>query len=257
MSRAEWDAGVAALREASAAPQAAREYSSYSRWRADRLRERRVGWAPQRAFQAPLTAAQEVGWHAAKTLTKLPGDRARLSSTDVTRREGRTKTTCANARAGVGAAWSGPPRAALARGAKRHDWRDQAPTNAPPRTPRCRAARLWLHEHAGLQLRRGRRAGLLRTVSSNAQSSDAGAAAAAGGLFSVSVQASRPFARGGTAVRRRTGKAQDGVRRHPAPRVMPARPGARAKPTTMSGRKRAPTDPLSSRWPSHPHITRG
>jgi hypothetical protein len=72
----------------------AREYSSYDRWRADKLRERRGAWEPRRAFQAPLTAQQEIGWHAGKPAARLPSDRAKLSSTDVTRREGRTAVTC-------------------------------------------------------------------------------------------------------------------------------------------------------------------
>ncbi|GBF99839.1 hypothetical protein Rsub_12539 [Raphidocelis subcapitata] len=93
ITRREWDAAVTALREASAHPQQAREYSSYDRWRADKLRERRVAWEPRRAFQAPLTAQQEIGWHAGKPAARLPSDRAKLSSTDVTRREGRTATT--------------------------------------------------------------------------------------------------------------------------------------------------------------------
>ncbi|KIZ02710.1 flagellar associated protein [Monoraphidium neglectum] len=71
----------------------AREYSSFDRWRADKLRERRVAWDPQRSFQAPLTAQQEVGWHALKPRFRMPTDVVKLSSTDVTKREGRTATS--------------------------------------------------------------------------------------------------------------------------------------------------------------------
>ncbi|KAI8465717.1 MAG: flagellar associated protein [Monoraphidium minutum] len=90
LSRAEWELAVSRMRECSANPQQAREYGSYDRWRADKLRERRVAWEPQRSFQAPLTTQQEVGWHTLKPRFPMPSDRAKLSSTDVTRREGRT-----------------------------------------------------------------------------------------------------------------------------------------------------------------------
>lgn len=93
MSRKEWDLATGLLREFSAHPQQAREYSSYDRWRADKLKERRVAWEPQKAFQAAMTAQQEIGWHAAKPHFKLPTEQARLSSTDVIRREGRTATS--------------------------------------------------------------------------------------------------------------------------------------------------------------------
>jgi hypothetical protein len=61
MCREEYRQAVQLLREFSAQPQKARQYSSYDHWRADHLQHRRVEWNPQTSLQEPLTASQQVG----------------------------------------------------------------------------------------------------------------------------------------------------------------------------------------------------
>jgi hypothetical protein len=129
MTRAEFAAGIGTLRSWSAAPERARSYKSFTRWREDKAQHRRVAWEPQRALTGPVTAAQtvrawrgltgadacarrapelavchrhqeptrlcgmQVGWHAPKPHYPAAGERHTLPHTDVTKREGRTHAT--------------------------------------------------------------------------------------------------------------------------------------------------------------------
>jgi hypothetical protein len=60
MCREEYCQAVHLLRQFSANPQKARQYSSYDHWRADHLQHRRVEWNPQTSLQEPITASQQV-----------------------------------------------------------------------------------------------------------------------------------------------------------------------------------------------------
>jgi hypothetical protein len=60
MCMEEYCQAVQLLRQFSANPQKARQYSSYDHWRADHLQHRRVEWNPQTSLQEPLTASQQV-----------------------------------------------------------------------------------------------------------------------------------------------------------------------------------------------------
>lgn len=93
MCREEYRQAVQLLREFSAHPQKARQYSSYDHWRADHLQHRRVEWNPQTSLQEPLTASQQIGWHAAKPHMEPVEKRFPLSHTDVTKKEGRNAAT--------------------------------------------------------------------------------------------------------------------------------------------------------------------
>ncbi|KAK9808612.1 hypothetical protein WJX72_000541 [[Myrmecia] bisecta] len=80
---------LAALKESSRQPATSCSYTSYSKYRDDKLKHRRVDYCPQKTFQTPVTASQEVGWHTMKPRTG--GDPTfPLSQTDVTLREGRS-----------------------------------------------------------------------------------------------------------------------------------------------------------------------
>lgn len=61
MCREEYEQAVRQLREFSANPQKAKQYSSYDRWQSDHKQHRRVDWNPQTSLQEPLTATQQVG----------------------------------------------------------------------------------------------------------------------------------------------------------------------------------------------------
>eukprot|EP00877_Chromochloris_zofingiensis_P003921 jgi/Chrzof1/1352/Cz10g04050.t1 len=89
MSLQEYQTAVELLREFSSNPQKARQYSSYKLWKSDYLKNRRVNWDPQKCFQEPLTASQEVGWHASKPHVATAEQRFVLNHTDVTKKEGR------------------------------------------------------------------------------------------------------------------------------------------------------------------------
>lgn len=93
MTRTEFSTAIQQLRSWSAAPERARQYSSFARMAADKKQHRRVEWSAQKALQEPVTAAQTVGWHAAKPHHEAPEERFTLPHTDVTCKEGRTHAT--------------------------------------------------------------------------------------------------------------------------------------------------------------------
>eukprot|EP00775_Hariotina_reticulata_P004473 gene4473-4727_t len=93
MTRAEYEQAVHMLCQFSGNPQKARQYSSFDRWRADHMQHRRVEWDAQMSLQEPITATQQIGWHAAKPHAAPQEERFRLSRTDVTLKEGRSAAT--------------------------------------------------------------------------------------------------------------------------------------------------------------------
>ncbi|GLC44817.1 hypothetical protein PLESTB_001210700 [Pleodorina starrii] len=64
-------------------------FTSYDTQRVEWIHHTRVGYEPQQTLRAPLTTAQEVGWHAPKPTPPEAQVRRSLNSTDVTQREGR------------------------------------------------------------------------------------------------------------------------------------------------------------------------
>jgi len=60
MTRTEFSTAIQQLRSWSAAPERARQYSSFARMAADKKQHRRVEWSAQKALQEPVTAAQTV-----------------------------------------------------------------------------------------------------------------------------------------------------------------------------------------------------
>lgn len=70
MSQHEFMTGVRQLREWSAQPQQAKQYSSHVQMVADKKQHRRVEWEAQKALQEPVTAAQTVSVY---MCGRLPG----------------------------------------------------------------------------------------------------------------------------------------------------------------------------------------
>eukprot|EP00878_Enallax_costatus_P026267 GHUV01028166.1.p1 GENE.GHUV01028166.1~~GHUV01028166.1.p1 ORF type:complete len:163 (+),score=27.74 GHUV01028166.1:307-795(+) len=93
MPREEYQEAVHLLRQFSADPQQAKSYKSFDRWKADHRLHRRVEWDPQRALQEPITASQQIGWHAMKPHKETTEVRHPVNHTDVTLKEGRSAST--------------------------------------------------------------------------------------------------------------------------------------------------------------------
>lgn len=83
---------VQSLIEFSGNPENGKTYTSFNKYHADWVTNRRVGTTQQKTNRAPMTAAQEIGWH---VLKPQPKDRPYFgsSSTDVTKSEGRSKAS--------------------------------------------------------------------------------------------------------------------------------------------------------------------
>ena len=89
----EFREGVRRMRARADHPGKAAAYTSYQRLRADKMRNRRPEEDPQNVYAKPLTASQELGWHARQAKTSDIGVQRvfkPLAQTDVTLREGRS-----------------------------------------------------------------------------------------------------------------------------------------------------------------------
>lgn len=90
MSFEEFVAGVEKLRAFCAGSEKPVSTTSYDAQHTGWTRHTRVGFELQQTYKAPLTTAQDIGWHALKPAPKGSDKRAALNHTDVTIKEGRT-----------------------------------------------------------------------------------------------------------------------------------------------------------------------
>jgi hypothetical protein len=89
----EYERSIQQLVNFSAQPADAKTYTSWGLKETHRHQARLVENCPQSSLARPLTASQEVGWHAVKPGAAMREEVHCLNHTDVTKREGRTAAT--------------------------------------------------------------------------------------------------------------------------------------------------------------------